>query len=211
MELDIALNRQLHDRKSGLSAELRALDDHELTIPEYYEINDVRKPVDLYVQETLRDIMDELFEARCKLEKHMSRSELMAYDQILANYLKQEHLMPKLKREIYKDFNMFDQAGQMARNVKDNKRSQEKQAFKTRSGQEEFNKDVLNEDAYFKFLAYTGNLEKNRRENREATLNDPEMYAGYEGFEQIYMTHLLEDAKIEPRVIDKEALKPKNI
>jgi hypothetical protein len=109
MELDMALNRQLHNKKGFLSAELRGLDDEELEIPEWFPINDVRKPAHVYVEDSLREIMDELFEGRARVEKYMSRNELVAYDEVLMEYLRHKNLMPKLKREIYKDFNQFEQ------------------------------------------------------------------------------------------------------
>jgi hypothetical protein len=38
--------------------------------------------------------------------------------------------------------------------------------MKKRNRQELINKGVVNEDAYYKFLAFAGSLEKKRRENR---------------------------------------------
>jgi hypothetical protein len=45
---------------------------------------------------------------------------------------------------------------------------------------------VQNEDAFYKFLAYTGNLEKQRRENRKQTLSNFELLGGEQSFEQFY-------------------------
>lgn len=104
----MALNRHLHNKKGFLSAELRSLDNEELEIPEYFDFNDVRKPVDIYVKDALRNIMEELFEGRAKVEKFMSRNELIAYDEVLMDYLKHRNLVPKLRREIYKDFNILE-------------------------------------------------------------------------------------------------------
>ena len=50
--------------------------------------------------------------------------------------------------------------------------------MKTKNEQPQFNKNVQNEDAFYKFLAYTGNLEKQRRENRKETLNNFELLGG---------------------------------
>jgi len=83
--------------------------EEDMRIPEYFEINDVRKPASKYVEDKLREVLDELFNARRGLEKHLSRSELVAYDQVLAKYLTHDVLLPKLKREIYKEQNVFEQ------------------------------------------------------------------------------------------------------
>jgi hypothetical protein len=61
----------------------------------------------------------------------------------------------------------------MANHERDAKRSNEKQYRKTRNHQPEFNKGVVNEDAFYKHLAYTGLLEKKRRDNRKEVLEDP--------------------------------------
>ncbi len=58
--------------------------------------------------------------------------------------------------------------------------------MKTKNEQPQFNKDVQNEDAFYKFLAYTGNLEKQRRENRKQTLSNFELLGGEQSFEQFY-------------------------
>ena len=80
MDLDIAVNRQLHQGKGGLSRELREMEEGSDVIPPFFDFYDVRKPAHLYVQDKLRDILEELFAARRSLEKHLSRSELVAYD-----------------------------------------------------------------------------------------------------------------------------------
>lgn len=56
MELDLAVNRRLNDKKSGLSKNLSQLEDEHCVIPEYFEENDVRKPAHVYVHEKLWDI-----------------------------------------------------------------------------------------------------------------------------------------------------------
>jgi hypothetical protein len=81
--------------------------------------------------------------------------------------------------------------------------------MKKRSIQEDFNKDVKDEDSYFKWLAYNGSLEKHRRENLKEAYDDPTIYANFESFDTFYSEHLLEQAKLPPRKIDEEALKPK--
>jgi hypothetical protein len=65
----------------------------------------VRKPAHLYVSDKLHEVIDQLFEARNKVEKYLTRRELEAYDQELAQHLKHNFLADKLKREIYKDYN----------------------------------------------------------------------------------------------------------
>jgi len=87
MDLDLAVNRHLTENKGGLSEEMRSIKDQDVTIPEWFEINDPRKPADVFVKETLEGIVNELFSARRNLEKHLSRRELMAYDKVLAKYL----------------------------------------------------------------------------------------------------------------------------
>lgn len=72
-----------------------------------------------------------------------------------------------------------------------------------------FNKSIKNEDAIFKFLAYTGNLEKNRRENRQETLDNTILQQGGDVFSTYYLDMLWQDAFKEPREIDEEALQPK--
>ena len=107
-----------------MSSKLRKLDDTELDIPEFFDVYDVRKPIDLYIQDSLRVIITEIFEARKEVEKYMSRQELLAYDEILMDCLKHDNLMPKLRREIYKDFNTLEQQNQMYNQYEEGEKSQ---------------------------------------------------------------------------------------
>lgn len=172
MDLDLAVNRRLNDNKAGLSGEMRELVEMDVDIPDYFDINDPRKPASKYVRDVLEGIVDELFSARKGVEKHLSRRELTAYDQVLAKYLKMDQLLPKLKREINMHYNALEQQEQSFAHKADAKTSDEKQLMKERNKQSLFNKDVVNEDAYYKLLAYSGQVEKNRRENRESVMGD---------------------------------------
>ena len=68
---------------------------------------------------------------------------------------------------------------------------------------------IKNEDAIYKLLAYTGNLEKIRRENKEETLADIVLQQGGHTFDTFYQNILLEDMKKPPREIDESKLIPK--
>jgi hypothetical protein len=69
-------------------------------------------------------------------------------------------------------YNALEQQEQSFAHKADAKTSDEKQLMKERNKQSLFNKDVVNEDAYYKLLAYSGQVEKNRRENRESVMAD---------------------------------------
>lgn len=87
MDLDITINKYFYDGKSGLSQQMRNKPDEIELIPDFYEFHDVRMPADLYVTQKLDIILEQLFEARKKIEKYLSRQELIAYDQSMLRYL----------------------------------------------------------------------------------------------------------------------------
>ena len=60
-------------------------------------------------------------------------------------------------------------------------------------------------------MAYSGYLESKRRANHKETMADPMIYAGFEGFDTVYMERLLEEAKIKPKQINPDDFKPKKI
>jgi len=185
MDLDLAVNRHLNENKSGLSEEMRELYDMDTSIPAWYPVNDPRKPAQLVVRETLESIIQELFNSRRNLEKQLSRRELLAYDQVLAKYLEHDSLMAKVKLEIDRDYNFLEQQNQQVSHVKDNFKSEQKQLMKERNQQPEMNRGILNEDAYYKLLAYNGSVQKRRVQNK-GELEDMEVYAGFENFDQFY-------------------------
>ena len=97
LELDIATSQALQSGKNGLSPQLRNIKDFNQDIPEYYEMFDVRKPVPAYVEGKLDTLLNEVFEVRRKVEKTLSRNELLAYDKVLSSHLTKEALLPRLK------------------------------------------------------------------------------------------------------------------
>jgi len=57
---------------------------------------DVRKNPVKYVEDKLGDLLEEIFEVRKKVEKTLTRNELLAYDRTLAGHLTKESLLPRL-------------------------------------------------------------------------------------------------------------------
>lgn len=107
MELDIAVQQALNKNKNGLGGIMRTdLDEEMLKLPEHFNMLDVRKPPKQHVDDKLRGILDEIFGARSRVEKTLTRNELVAYDKVLLNYLTHEVLMPKLKSEVESDYHM---------------------------------------------------------------------------------------------------------
>lgn len=140
-------------------------------------------PADVYIQRRFDSVLYEVFEGRRKLEKYLSRADLLAYDQVLARYLKKDIIIEKIRREAYFDYNVLSQAGQELDQIEDKKNSDEIQGMKMRNHQLSFSQVIKNEDAIYKFIAYTGVLEKNRREKRDETKSNPILAQGGDTFE----------------------------
>jgi hypothetical protein len=83
------------------------------------------------------------------------------------------------------------------------------QIMKTSNTQREFNNSVQNEDALYKFLAYSGMLEKKRREDIDKTRKNNTMIYGLETFEEFYKKELQTDAKRPARPINPEDYQPR--
>lgn len=133
MDLDLAVNKHFHDGKSALAVRNKGIPDEKVTIPEYYDFWDVRMPVDEYVDRKFNSVLEEVFEGRLKVEKHLSRQELLAYDRMLSKYLKKSTIMNKIRREAYLDYNTLSQAGQELDQMGDSKDSEEMQQRKSKN------------------------------------------------------------------------------
>jgi hypothetical protein len=83
--------------------------------------------------------------------------------------------------------------------------------MKKHNEQPEFNSQIKNEDALYKFLAYSGVLEKKRRENLDKTRKNNELVYGIENFEEFYKQELQRDAKRDPRPINPADYQPKRV
>jgi len=85
--------------------------------------------------------------------------------------------------------------------------NQNKQAMKQTNKQAESNRETKNEDALFKFITYSGMLEKKRREDINVTRKNDMIAFTTDSFEQYYKGELLTDSKREPRPINEEDFK----
>lgn len=210
MELDIATAQAMQNGKNGLNLQMRQdLPEQLLKVPEWFEGIDVRKPAPKYVEDKLFHILNEVFEIRQRLEKTFTRNELVAYDRILLKHLTQENLLPKLKAEIQKDFSLMNQASHMLEAEKEGSiENLVKQAVKEPNNQNDENRAIKNEDAFFKFLAFSGMLEQQRRKDIKKTLKDPTIYMGMNTWEQFYKNRLFIEAKMEPRPVNEAEYQP---
>jgi len=95
MDLDTAYSRAVQKGKNGLSDTLRRLSITETDnpdwlstqVPDYFDEADVRKPPRQVVDDIMRRLIAEAFDVRFKMEKKMSRKELLAFDRVLAKQL----------------------------------------------------------------------------------------------------------------------------
>jgi len=159
-------------------------------IPEYFSLFDLRKPVNTYVEDKLDTLLQEVFEVRRKVEKTLSRNELLAYDRVLAAHLTKEALLPRLREACEGDRNHLHQLKQLLCMSEEGTRNEHTQHLKTVNDQREINRAVKDEDALYKFLAYSGVLEKQRRENLDKTRKDLEIAYGVDNFPEFYKQEL---------------------
>jgi len=150
-----------------------------------------------------------VFNVRAKVEKTLSRNELVAYDKVLAGHLTKEVLLPRLRDACEQDRNTLIQMRQGADMLKEGKKNEETQFLKRPNEQSDFNQSIKNEDALYKFLAYSGMLEKKRRDDIDKTRKNNEIIYGIENFEEFYKQELQRDAKREPREINPSDYLPK--
>ena len=101
-----------------------------LTIPEYFESNDVRKPPSAYVNDKLDQVLRHIFDVRREVEKTMTRRELVAYDKMLYSAMDKEAIVSRLKSEIQKDKALVIQLGQISELHSEGKDNEFKQAMK---------------------------------------------------------------------------------
>ena len=95
--------------------------------------------------------------------------------------------------------------------LEEGKKNADTQIMKRHNEQPEFNSQVKNEDALYKFLAYSGVLEKKRRENLDKTRKNNELVYGVENFEEFYKQELQRDAKRDPRPINPTDYQQKRV
>lgn len=176
----------------------------DLSIPEYLPMFDVRRPPKEYVDHKLRSILDDVFESRKRLEKTFTRNELYAYDKVLIKHLTLENLIPRIRTQVSEDKQIITVHGQNVEAEREGIMNEFKQASKSENHQKDQNEGIRNEDALYKFLAYTAMLEKTRKEKIKKVKNDEKEAFELNMFDEYYKKELLSDAKRDPRKINEE-------
>lgn len=129
--------------------------EHETTqIPEYFDQMDVRMPPQKYVEQKLREVVEEPFEVRRRLEKNMSRRELLAFDKVLRKYLEPEQVLKRLEAAIEDDSSLLDHGRQTLEQSQNAASAHSDQHAKEVDMQREYNKSIKNEDSLYKQLAF---------------------------------------------------------
>jgi len=100
-------------------------------IPDYFSIFDLRKPINTYVEDKLDSLLQEVFEVRRRVEKTLSRNELLAYDRVLAAHLTKDALLPRLREACEADRNHLQQLKQLLCMKEEGTRNEHTQSLKT--------------------------------------------------------------------------------
>ena len=175
---------------------------------------DVRNPPENYVTKKLQDVVKESFETRQKLEKNMSRRELVAFDKVLSKFLQPENLLRRLEASIQEDYSLVFQGRQLVEQKDQGKSSREAQLYKEPNDQRRFNKSIKNEDALYKQLAFGAIVEQQYKEiintHHPITHKDKEIQVSPYTFERWYLKQLQSEVHREPRHIDPADYEPKS-
>ena len=140
----------------------------------------------------------------------MTRNELYAYDKQIIRHLEMKELMPKLKNLIDDQFGILTQMKSVIEIQNEGADENiEIQGRKHVNDQAEQNRDIKDEDSFYKYMAFAGTIEKKRRDNIEKTRKDYEHIYGQDTFEEVYLDELHKGIKKEPRPVNLEDLKQK--
>ncbi len=210
LQLDLAVARVMQDDRNGLSEAVRSLrhgdvehpEYHTTQIPDYFHMFDVRKPANKYVEDKLAVMVKELFEIRLELEKSMSRSELIAFDKVFAKHLQYERLYPRLVDAINADYGCIDRGGAASHMERESRKDIETQLMKVDNTQREFNKNIKNEDALFKLLAFNGARERAAEELDADRRASTSQRWDYNSWEEYYRENLRHDAQKPARAVN---------
>lgn len=174
---------------------------------------DVRKKPKQYVEEKVQEIVNEAFEVRRKLERKMSRRELIAFDKVLSKYLEPDNVLNRVEASIATDYSMINHGRQMHEHNVQMATTYEESLKKEPNNQRSYNRSIKDQDALYKQMAYGAIVEmkyKHQMENRDTvTFKDHEYKTNPYTFERWYMGQLELDAKAKPRPINESDYEPK--
>lgn len=134
----------------------------------------------------------------------MTRSELLAFDKVLSRYLQHESLMPKLKESIKTDYHAIDINRGMTMLGKDEQRDLEIQLLKHRHDQRGHNSKIVNEDAYYKRMAFSA-MDDKRVEAAHLINRDQDDMHDFDSFKEHYRRRLRTEQEMPAREIDESA------
>ena len=143
----------------------------------------------------------------------MNRRELVAFDKVLSKYLEPENVLKRVKTSIAEDYSMINHGRQMHEQVAQMKTTEAEALKKEPNNQRNYNKEIKDEEALYKQMAYGAMVEtkyKNQIADRDNdTFKDKEYILSPYTFERWYMGQLELDAKSDPRPIIENDYQPK--
>ena len=192
-------------------------DDHpdwtSTQIPKYFDNFDVRKDPKQHVEDKLYEVIHETFEARRKVEKNMTRRDLMAYDRVLAQYLEKEHIMEMMMKNLEDEHGQVLLGGQLIMHDKASTVDEDYQDAKMPSATREVRANIKNEDSLYKQVAFEA---MNEMRNK-AIMEDPNEHFSVKNrlrvqkneFSKHYSEYLYDDAFRPQREINPKDYEPR--
>lgn len=208
MELDTVVSRAMQKGKNGLSDRLRNApvgEEAEVlrNVPEYFELFDVRKPADKYVEDKLEELVQAKFDQRRKLEKGMSRRELLAFDEMLSRHLEKATLLPELQKAIQSDYHDLFAGKHAVENGRERKRDKEIQFKKFDNKQKQENREIINPDSRYKYYAFAVLHEKEAAAAKTQSQKIEYMF-NETNWSNYYRDQLLREQKMPAREVNPE-------
>jgi len=99
-----SINIAMYGETQGISEELLQYYDKNNTWPERLPKFDIRRTPKEWVEEKLLGVVTDIFEARGKVEKELSRSELVAYDKEISPLFSKDKMIMRLLHELDREY-----------------------------------------------------------------------------------------------------------
>jgi hypothetical protein len=126
-----------------------------LLIDEDVELVDTKINANTWFEKQVDEIIDQFFERRGKVERYISRDELKALDADFSQYLNSENVLKQVRQKLIDEEKVMNMLADALESVANFKGDQITQSTKMKADQYDFNKNMKNENAAYKSLAYS--------------------------------------------------------
>lgn len=154
VDLDNAASRAISGKYSSIPSDLVDLSEKDPDAQFKNHLHPFDKNEEQWFEEQIDEILSDFLNRRKEVERYLSRDELKALDEDLMKTFTHNNFIDRVKQNLNRETLSMNYMNDVYEHMRNSKNDRERQGFKLKNNQFEFNKNLKDENAYYQNVAY---------------------------------------------------------